>query len=163
MEDRRVVERGLQHVGGETSEQSKRVVNRGSEANSPLRAMGRMCWLILAQETMSSSSWFKNLMSTVSPKYFRFSPQTKEGKQLWVLLHCFFSNWLARFKKKKIPCVTFTPTPLLSWVLYYQWYLGWRFNTHVKKVESNLHWGWSLRVCLCSYEPKEQKRVKLLL
>lgn len=46
---------------------------------------------------------------------------------------------LASKIQKKISCVTFTPTPLLSWILYYHWYLGWRFNTHVKKVESNLH------------------------
>lgn len=41
MEVRRVGERGLQHVGEESSEEEERAVNRGSEANSPLRAAGR--------------------------------------------------------------------------------------------------------------------------
>lgn len=38
--------------------------------------------------------------------------------------------------QKRVPSVTLTPLSLSSSVLYYRWYLGWHFNTHVKKLKA---------------------------
>lgn len=38
--------------------------------------------------------------------------------------------------QKRVPSVTLTPLSLSSPVLYYRWYLGWHFNTHVKKLKA---------------------------
>lgn len=59
--------------------------------------------------------------------------------------------------QKRVPSVTLTPLSLSSPVLYYRWYLGWHFNTHVKKVKSSLEGCRSPTVTLCFSQTEEQR------
>lgn len=47
----------------------------------------------------------------------------------------FPGNWAARVKKE-FPVLHLHLSPLSSPVLYHHWYLGWHFNTHVKKLKA---------------------------
>lgn len=106
----------------------------------PLRATGGCVEHSDCKENRNRASWYKNLMSTFSPVNSATCtctphPRLEQDSSLksFTIDSRFFNNWLATFPQ--ILCVTFTPTPLLSWILYYHWSLGWYFNAHVKNGE----------------------------
>ena len=59
--------------GGGTSEQGKRVINRGSEANSPLRATGQNVLIFLTAREYEQFVLVQNLMSPTTN--LKFSPE----------------------------------------------------------------------------------------
>lgn len=59
--------------GGGTSEQGKRVINRGSEANSPLRATGQNVSIFLTAREYEQFVLVQNLMSPTTN--LKFSPE----------------------------------------------------------------------------------------
>ena len=59
--------------GGGTSEQGKRVINRGSKANSPLRATGQNVSIFLTAREYKQFVLVQNLISPTTN--LRFSPE----------------------------------------------------------------------------------------
>lgn len=98
--------------GGGTSEQGKRVINRGSEANSPLRGAGQNVSGFPIAREYEPFVLFQNLMSIFSPQIAWGFPH-KEGEAALRASPLILQHQSSKIPKKKkiiISCVTFTPT-----------------------------------------------------
>jgi hypothetical protein len=96
----------------------------------------RMFWLFLLQRTNELRVMFQNIQNVnMQPQIAEIFPLTGHSQEPWVLHQWFPSNRLPRFKKKS-HVLHLHLLLLLSRILYCHWYLGWHFNTHVKKLKA---------------------------
>lgn len=100
----------------------------------PREPAHRMLWLSLFREQLVSVQNFESRHAASNDQGF-LPPETEmcgrpESPHRW-----FLGNWAARVKKE-FPVLHLHLSPLSSPVLYHHWYLGWHFNTHVKKLKA---------------------------
>lgn len=85
---------------------------------------------------VNSLSWFKTFSLNKQPQMTKVFYHLRLRRLGGPSPPPVIPQQLGSKSQKRVPSVTFTPLLLSSPILYYHWYWGWHFNTHVKKLKA---------------------------